>query len=374
MSDIYNTIAIIWNWVKEQKLITSNIIIGIGIIPLSIGIIYVIKEVVKTQQSALYFLLVILLSELLLYISGIMVHITLSPIWKYINVIHFIPISIFAVLFVDSITQERISHFRMGFTCFLNGLFIFALLDSDPFVLGQFSNGDWFLFWNSSPHKFTGTILSLWALGYFLYYSIYVLAQSSKQYRKYPIILFGSTLLIAVGPLLIFTLDSLNSYPHIDTIITNIGYSVFTLLFIKQPQLFYLLPFKVDRLTVLDMNSGLSIYDYNWQKKSDFIYNSVYSGLLQGIQQIIQNNIAKGAIREIITDEAVIIFDFHSKHNIAFVLISSKSSITLKKALKEFAHRFVDKYQNGFSSKSDIGQFSSATQIVDDAFYFIPKE
>ena len=95
-----------------------------------------------------------------------------------------------------------------------------------------------------------------------------------------------SLILISFGPILnnLIGTGKLIDIPHFDTLTNSFGILLFAYILIKFPDLFTIFPFIVIRLTVLDMKTGIPVFDYEWESetKSQSLEKSLYSGVLQG--------------------------------------------------------------------------------------------
>lgn len=347
------------------------IVLMVAFVPLIVGGFFVVREIIRQKKRELYLFLGIILSICFSYFAGIMLHINLSRVWKILTLIHLIPVSIFSILIVDVLRRETIEPWKLGFTTFLCGLLVLALLEPDSFTSFQYGNGDWYLASNSTQ-SFAATSLLLWSFGVFFYYSILLIRKSPPVTKKYAYIFLFSLVLISIGPIIILNLKSDNILPHFDTISNSLGFLIFAYVFSTHPEVFYILPFKVIRLTVLDMESGISLYDHTWKFNEEMVDKEVYSALFNGIRVFVKDSMKHGDIDEIMTNDAVILFQIDEETNLAFILISTKSSRLLKNVLKRFAGKFKQKFGPSLEKRSEIALFNDAKEIIDDVFKFLP--
>ena len=139
---------------------------------------------------------------------------------------------------------------------------------------------------------------------------------------------------------------------------------------IKQPKIFYVLPFRAFRLTVIYRGSGISWYDYKWTE-SELIDDILLSGLLHALQSMSEDVIKRGHIKEVILEEGVLIFQI-TEHTI-IGLLSSKGSKVLRQGLQEFSSAFEQKFHNILKTEANImDNFKSASELIQEHFEYIP--
>ena len=185
------------------------------------------------------------------------------------------------MLIVDALKRETVEPWKLGITLFLSGLLFLALMKPDSFILFQYPNESWFLDTNDIQ-MILFTILLGWTGCVFFYHAILLIKKSPPSVKKFAWAFLFSLLLISLGPAIILILPVATEIPHLDTIINALGFLLFAYILSQHPELFYILPFKVLRLTVLDMDTGISLYDHTWKSNATIMDKAVYSGFLQG--------------------------------------------------------------------------------------------
>jgi hypothetical protein len=106
----------------------------------------------------------------------------------------------------------------------------------------------------------------------------------------------------------------------------------------NEPKLVFILPFKAYRLLVINSESGIPLFKYDWDK--DVVNEDLFSGLMMGISAFVKETIGKGALKEIHLDQAVLLIEKNEK-----VIIEEgdfpwlKDLVNLVKA--EIAHKFA---------------------------------
>jgi len=143
--------------------------------------------------------------------------------------------------------------------------------------------------------------------------------------------------------------------------------------FTKWHQLGFILPFKVCRLTVLSTTSGIPLFDYAWAQKYLIADETLYAAMLQGVTTIFQQELGRGKAREIHLDKGILLLNYDEQRQIAFVLLATNVTKTLRQALDYFATLFFQKYSLTTFVAGDTAQFSDATELVKECFEFIPE-
>ncbi|MDF1541369.1 MAG: hypothetical protein P1Q69_20895 [Candidatus Thorarchaeota archaeon] len=87
---------------------------------------------------------------------------------------------------------------------------------------------------------------------------------------------------------------------------------------------------------------------------------------------ILDKSVQKGAVREILLENGVLVLQRTYKFSVACVLVATKSSQTLRHALDEFAEAFYNEYEEHFDNLNEVAKFASATKLVDEHFGFVP--
>jgi len=157
-----------------------------------------------------------------------------------------------------------------------------------------------------------------------------------------------------------------------NTLVVLIGILLFWT-FIKNPQLGFVLPFKVSRLTILSTTSGIAIFDHVWATGQQMPEDGLYGGMLQGISTILQESIGKGNVQEIRLQQATLILNYDEQSRLAFVLISTKPTKTLRQAIDYFTSRFFERFGIVEFNGGDVTRFDDAEELVKECFAFIPE-
>lgn len=162
-------------------------------------------------------------------------------------------------------------------------------------------------------------------------------------------------------------------YPGLWLLLLSVGVIPIAVAFVKQPKLAYVLPFRVLRLIVFETKGGVPLFSHTWGKEEDSPEEALFSGMLQGIALILDESVRKGAIREIVFENGILVLQRTYKFSVASVLVATKSSQTLRHAIDAFTEHFYTDYSQFFDDPSDIRNFESASKLVDEHFSFVPE-
>jgi hypothetical protein len=171
----------------------------------------------------------------------------------------------------------------------------------------------------------------------------------------------------------IFEMTIPSTFPPISRIFEATGAMIQAIIFSRYEQLFYVLPFKTQRLIVFNTRNGISIFSHDWSKGNQLIDEDLFSSMLQGMSMIINESIKKGNVQEIKMEQGVLLISHDATHPVASVLIASKSALVLNQGLAVFARKFVAKYEPSLTSNENVEDFKNATDLVRECFPFIPQ-
>jgi len=350
---------------------TSMLILIIAMIPslVSFGILF--KKYSQDKRRELILLFLISSVYFSSIVTNLLIQLTHNPIWKSITLLHSIVWSLLMIVFVDTMSKEHLDTGKILITAFLSGILFMNAIEPNSFIIGVATNGDWALLMNGIQ-KISVTILNGWTLLITLYYLIFLTIKSPPKLKKYVFMIFGIAFIIGIIVVILTILQISAILPYLDILFISIAVALLTIIFAIQPKLFYVLPFKALRMTVLDTDSGSFLYDFQWEKKSDMINDVLYSGMMQGVRTIIKESMNKGDLNEIRTEGAIIILEYDKKAHLACVLASTKSSQTLHKALERFKIKFHEKFSEHFTQRYNLSLFKDSDSLIKEIFGFLP--
>ncbi len=351
---------------------TTMLILIIAMIPSLVSFGFLLSKYIKDKRKELFLLFLISFTNFSSTVANLLIHLTHNPIWKSIALFHSIIWSLLMILFVDTISKEHLDSKKILITAFLSGIMFMNIIDPDSFNIGKTISGDWILLMNNSQ-RISNSLLNGWTLLIIFYYLIYLVIKSPPKLKKYVFLIFGVAFIIGIIVVILTILQISAFLPYLDVLSISIAVAILTIIFTFQPKLFYVLPFKALRMTVLDTNSGSFLYDFQWEKKSDMINDVLYSGMMQGVRTIIKESMNRGDLNEIRTEGAIIILEYDKKAHLACVLASTKSSKTLHEALERFSIKFNEKFSQHFTERHNLSLFKDSDSLIKEVFGFLPQ-
>ncbi len=184
-------------------------------------------------------------------------------------------------------------------------------------------------------------------------------------------LLFGSILFSFVTATLYFLGTFIKMFNSLGFITHSLG-ALFTIIVIwKEPKVIYILPFKAYRLLVVETNAGIGLFKHDWAKLRA-VDENVFTMVLQAVGSILDELLKKGAIREIKMDRAVLLIQHNEDYPVASVLVTTKSSKSLRYGLKKFNSQFIEEFKSHFGGLYEVSRFKKAKVLVEEFFDFVP--
>ncbi|MFX0102709.1 MAG: hypothetical protein ACFFCS_24290 [Candidatus Hodarchaeota archaeon] len=278
----------------------------------------------------------------------------------------------FWILWIDSLRRDGVSaRIVVIFLCLVASFNLFLLAPgSITFVPTQYGDLNVAL---SSPFLMLYMIILLFISLYVLLYFLKIYRVSPRSLKYHARLLLVSTITIGIiTPVLMLTVDAYIG--GLSTLNNIIGLIIAIYIFLKKPQLFFVLPFKALRLSIINTNSGILLYSHTWSRREDLINDELFSSMLQGISLILNESVKKGNVCEIHLDQAILILHRSEDYPVACVLVSSKSSRSLRDALESFAGKFYSRFSRELEkSLPETSKFAATNELILDCFSFIPK-
>jgi SAM-dependent methyltransferase len=122
------------------------------------------------------------------------------------------------------------------------------------------------------------------------------------------------------------------------------------------------------RLVVLHIESGFPLFTYDWPAANGFSEETLFSGMLAGLNGILQEAMHKGTLEELRLNMAALLVEKNEEYHIACVLVATKGDQEIRAALKTFAEKFHNSYSQYYDDVSCTGNFESAESIVKECF------
>ncbi len=276
-----------------------------------------------------------------------------------------------AILFVDSISRESFDIRKFVVLTFVSGVFLVSIFSSNSMIFVTSGYGEDFL--DVSELAFLSFFFLLMIGTCILFYfSVMLVRKAPKNLRFHIFIAFIGNLIGVVLASISLGLGFDKIFPGISFLLVGFGQLIVAIVFAAQPKLSYVLPFKASSLTIVETTGGIPIFSYKWVKKEE-MDEGLFSGIIHAITQILNESVKAGNINEISLDEAILIVRRSRKYPIACILVSTKSSKSLRQALNSFAERFFKDFAPNFANPNEMEQFSPATKLVAEYFPFVPE-
>ncbi|MBY9015246.1 MAG: hypothetical protein KGD68_06095 [Candidatus Lokiarchaeota archaeon] len=222
-------------------------------------------------------------------------------------------------------------------------------------------------------------VLRIFQIIFLFYYVMIYFSWSYLTWKRAPnelkqlvnFLLFGSILFSFVTASLYFLGTYVKIFNSLGFITHSLG-ALFTIIVIwKEPKIIFILPFKAYRLLVVETNAGIGLFKHDWAKLKA-VDENVFTMVLQAVGSILDELLKKGEIREIKMDRAVLIIQHNKNYPVASILVTTKSSKSLRNGLKKFNSQFIDKFKSHFGGLFEVSRFKEARALVEEFFDFVP--
>src|SRR5271157_1457815 len=213
--------------------------------------------------------------------------------------------------------------------------------------------------------------LQVFSMVIWLYYSIqihihapaYAKAQSRLNLVGVAIFIMGSlwgslsyaAVLLTPGDLLSTLMTNIPWY-----LIMGVSYILIVIAIMQMPIIVSILPFTAMQVSVIDTVKGIALFTHNWVKRDELLDEDLFSSMLSGIAMILNEGMKQGDVREIELDNAKLILKQNEQHHVAFALVASKSTKSLRTSLSSFADNFIEQFSKHFGNQIDTSQFQPA--------------
>jgi len=348
-----------------------GVIIGfISVIPCALATILTLIQYFKDKYSHLK------------YLAGMWASLTTWIVFqgigdllldKKIHLICFYSIIImgyYANLFVDSITRDSIDLFKMILMTIVSSVVVILSFSSDAVIIKWDATTPYPTFHGN--FRTAALIQMVFLVSVSFYGNMKVFLHTPKHLRFYSFLNIFGTYLWGLQPLWIQFTHLEKQFPGIATGSMAIGMLIIAIVFIKEPKLAYILPFKVYRIIIMDTKSGIILFKHDWNELKAEGSENIFSGMIQAISKMFDKTINKGNIRNIKFDEAILTLRISQTSPIACILISSSVSKTLRSSFKDFSKEAFHDYENEEESliKED---YKKGNDILEKYFPFVPS-
>ena len=263
---------------------------------------------------------------------------------------------LFFVVFIDHVTRESINVYKISLVSAIGGLLMYTdffgnhILITIPFA------------------AFYDLIMDV----YLIFLFIFLIRSTIKapKHLKHLSIFLTVTSVVFGSLTYIFSWILVGWGFFISGIYAAIMNLILVFVLVRNPELLYILPYRVDRLTVIHRTMHIAIYDYQFSESE--IDEDLLAGLLSALQQMSIEVLREGEMEEIKLSEGILIF---VKANYTTVgLLTSRSSKHLRDSLKKFITEFEKRYENLLVQDApNLNQFKTAIELIQFFFGNIPS-
>ncbi|MFX0101405.1 MAG: hypothetical protein ACFFCS_17655 [Candidatus Hodarchaeota archaeon] len=277
----------------------------------------------------------------------------------------------FVILMVESISRASVDSRKIFFLTAISGFFLYTIYRPGR-PLTVYVDGE--LQYNTDPDFIIAQFLFILYIGIALLHCFYKVYKNSPKKMKSiaAINLLGMFFITIISDVSV-TLRLSEYIPQFHMICIGIGSFLTSYAFWRKPQLAYILPFKALRLSVIDTNTGLPLFSFDWVKDPKLVDQNLLSSMLQGLSMVLDEAVNRGKISEIKLDNGLIILEQDKQYPIVFALITTKTSQILRDSLKNFSECFIEKYSNEFQNSTQTHLFERATVHIPECFPLIPE-
>ncbi|MEX2716585.1 MAG: hypothetical protein Q6370_009825 [Candidatus Sigynarchaeota archaeon] len=351
---------------------TVEVILGlVSLVPYLMGCAIAAKNFKRHREAyALLLMLGWIITTLYVFVGVLAVLLMVLELYVVTTWI-FIIFGFFIILLVDAISRESIDPVKIGLWCVVAGMCI--VFSTYPGMAQRVTlpSGELSINYAESVQGVSGVaqlgIFFLW-----LYYTARINKHAPRRMKPASRMLVSGAALVAIGiPAIIFL--AIDVIPGGSFLPGGVGTLLAAMAFAKDPNLAYVLPARVLRLTVIDANNGIRLFSHTWRAGSEMADDDLFSGALQGISLIVNETMGRGYVREIRMDEGIMILQMIEGPSVACVLVATNSSRTLRISLARFGEQFGREYKQFFKKGTgtvNVAPFKTASSLIPLYFPF----
>jgi len=221
-------------------------------------------------------------------------------------------------------------------------------------------------FW-SGVNRYVSFIVFLFALYIGSYWIYGILKTAPNDFTRVKRILISSFTIFAIGILI----GALSMNLLLMIIISSVGFIFIAYLLITKKILFYLFPFDVYRISVIEKGSGLPLYDYAWTESN--VSDALMGGLLQSMQHLSIEVLKSGEIEELNLKSGKLLFQ--STQNLLVGLLCSNTSVYLRESFTLFIRNFETMFCKELECKEpNLEVYHKANSLIVKHFPNIPVQ
>jgi len=353
-----------------SSLISTGIMFA-ATIPELIAVIISLNGYIKTKYLHFFYMFFtwffLWLGNLLIGIAYLTFNFTIYRIGIVISA----PLAFAIMGLVDSISREHIHALKLFIIATIStALFIFAFevnsVSYNVSLLGETTLA------MQGPFMITGSLTFIFSGLLWIYYMLKIHFHAPVSVKRYSSVNLIGAVLAGPGSFLAFSTGLIWIFPGSDYLLIGSGALLCAYAFWHQPELGYILTFKVFKLMCIKSESGVPIYSYDWDSRN-IADPTLLSGAIQAISGILNEGLGKGFVKEVKFDEGMMLIHRTNDPALMVVLITSKSSPILVNGLTQFATDFQKEFKQELNAKLlELRCFLSADALIKKNFPFLP--
>ncbi|HMF34357.1 MAG TPA: hypothetical protein VKK79_23235 [Candidatus Lokiarchaeia archaeon] len=284
-----------------------------------------------------------------------------------------LPGFIIIICFLDLILNDSIRPITIVILAILSTLAVRATFDVGIITFMTLPDGTKYLLEN---YDLTVPIVL------FVFFSVFrsiqiligLLKKTPKKLQVYPRVFLLATFLIAPVAIILYLSGYLDIvFSGAIWLISAIATNIIIISVVIEPKLAFILPIDIYKLIILDTNSGLSLFSHTFDHRERDFDDILFSGMMQGINTILNEAMNKGALVELKLAKALLITERSDKFPVACILITTKSSALLRTTLQAFFNAFLNDFSKFIARDNDVGQFDRVADLIPQFFAFVPE-
>ncbi|MHA1987422.1 MAG: hypothetical protein ACW98D_12350 [Promethearchaeota archaeon] len=320
------------------------------------------------KNRSLFFIRLWLISYSIHFFLYALSNLYLEIFIDQLSLIVMFPTTIFLIIGINYITKEMVFSYTL-LLAFGIGVLLLYLVAQPGMIQIQIQSGELAIIETGLLEINYDLLLAITGLT-LLYWGVRTRINSPLMIRREAnIFIIG----LIVGVLAVPTYILIPIMPYntlIGDIIMVLGFFIFSFALMKEPKLWYILPFTVYRIIVKDRN-GNGLFDHDWTESN--INEQIFTGFVNAVQLMSEEVMHIGGVLSIDLDEGVLILT--ESQNITVGLVSSKSSKLLRDSIVGFSIDFEVKFQRELKkSIIDKREYMTAYELIEKYFSNFPSK
>ncbi|MCY3414544.1 MAG: hypothetical protein INQ03_23045 [Candidatus Heimdallarchaeota archaeon] len=298
----------------------------------------------------------------------------LNPFIYALNPVFFGLCAFTAQISFDLIERGKVSFWHIGGISLLIGALMISSIFLDEVIHITLANGSESLLVTGITRNLVMLLALFVVTQNFIYaVKIYRNVQTEDKLLRRNILI--GNFLFGPGAFIAYTIQPLVLIPGSIDLLIAIGLLISTYSILKAPQLLFTLPFKAIQLSLIEQDSGISLYSYTWSKSLKLVDDQLLSAVLEAITVFVSESMHLGEINEIGLKDGKIIIMQLSGTNKYLALIATEITLSLRIGLEKFSSALFVKYgeQLAVNHVLDVSEFQDLSDLIMESFPYTPN-